>query len=147
MFDESVRAVRQQQESLDRLHGRAGIVLSAAAITSSLFGAQVLQDGSLTCLSWAAIGAFVAAAAAALYVLWPRRDYWRFSNSPKTLLGVWVDDEDTSIDTMRRDVAMFNQGACEHNREKLTHLFTGFQVASAALGLEVLLWLLDLGTR
>lgn len=145
-LDESVRALSLQENSLGSLHTRAGLVLSAAAITSSLFGAQVLPDGSLTCLTWAALGAFVVAATASLYVLWPRSS-WRFSNSPSTLLAVWVDREDTDIDTMRREVAEFNQGAWRNNREILRRLYAGFQIASTALGIEVVLWLIDLGTR
>lgn len=146
VFTESVRALTQQQESLDGLHTRAGLILSAAAITSSLFGAQTLTEASLTELSWAALGAFVLAAGAALFVLWPRSD-WRFSSSATTLLEVWVDNEDADIDAMRREVAEFNQKAWEHNGDRLDMLYVAFQVASAALGVEVVLWLLDLGTR
>jgi hypothetical protein len=145
-LEESARSISQQQEALNSLHTRAGIVLSAAAIASSLFGAQMLRDDSLSCLSWDALAAFVLAAGASLYVLWPRSD-WRFSNSATTLLNIWVDKEDASIDTMRREVAEFNQGAWEDNQKKLGRLYVGFQVASAALGIEVVFWLIDLGTR
>lgn len=146
VIDESVRALSLQSDQLDALHTRTGMVLSGAAITSSLFGAQVLREGELTCLSWAALGAFVLAAGACLYVLWPR-DGWRFSNSVSTLVRVWIEEEDTSLDVMRREVADFNQGAWDDNRRRLGRMYHGFEVASAALAAEVVVWLIDLGTR
>ena len=145
-YEESVRAVVQQQGSLDSLHTRAGLVLSAAAITSSLFATQVLRDGSPTCLTWNALAAFVVVGVAALDTLWPRQG-WRFSNSVPGLLSVWVDKDDATIDVMRREVAEFNQGAFSDNKDLLGRLYASFQVASAALGIEVVLWLIDLGTR
>lgn len=145
-YSESVRAIQQQGESLDRLHNRAGLILSAAAITSSLFGAQILRDGSLSGWSWAALVAFAATAAAMGFVLWPRKN-WRFANFASKLLGTWVDDENADIDTMRRKVAEFNEGAWEENQARLGKVYLGFQVGSAALGFEVLFWLVDLGTR
>jgi hypothetical protein len=145
-YEESVRAVVQQQDVLNSLHTRAGLVLSAAAITSSLFAAQVLGDGSPTCLTWSALGAFAIVGCAALYVLWPRNG-WRFSNSVPGLLSEWVDKSNASINEMRRDVAEFNQGAYSDNQKMLGRLHIGFQIASAALGIEVVLWLIDLGAR
>lgn len=145
-YDESVRGVVQQQNALDSLHTRAGLVLSAAAITSSLFAAQVLRHGSPSCLTWNALAVFVVVGVAALYVLWPRHG-WRFSNNVPKLLSVWVDKENASIDVMRREVAEFNQGAISDNQELLGRLYLAFQIASGALGIEVVLWLIDLGTR
>jgi hypothetical protein len=145
-YDESVRAIVQQQESLNSLHTRAGLVLSAAAVTSSLFATQILKHGSPTCLTWNALAAFVVVGVAAVYVLWPRNG-WRFSNDVTTLLSEWVDKEDSSIDVMQRQVAEFNQGAWSHNQKMLGQIYGAFQVASIALGIEVVLWLIDLGTR
>ena len=83
-------------------------MLSAAAITSSLFATQVLRHGSPTCLTWNALAAFVVVGFSALYVLWPREG-WRFSNSVPGLLSVWVDKDDATIDVMRREVAEFTK--------------------------------------
>jgi hypothetical protein len=143
-YEESVRAITQQQNALDSLHTRAGLVLSAAAITSSLFATQVMRHGDPSCLTWNALAAFVVVGAGTLYVLWPRKG-WRFSNKVPGLLE-WV-AQDKSIDEMRREVASFNQGAFSDNADRLSNLYLAFQVASFALGLEVVLWLIDLGTR
>jgi hypothetical protein len=145
-YEESVRALVQQQGVLDSLHTRAALVLSAAAITSSLFATQVLRHGSPSCLTWNALVAFVVVGVATLYVLWPRHG-WRFSNNVPKLLSEWVDKDDASINVMRREVAVFNQGAYFDNQELLGRIHLAFQVASAALGVEVVLWLIDLGTR
>ena len=145
-YEESVRALAQQQDALDNLRARAGLVLSAAAITSSLFATQVQRKGSPGCLTWDALAAFIVVAIASLAVLWPWHG-WRFSNNVQKLLSVWVDEEDASPDVMRREVAEFNQGAYTDNQALLGKLYTAFQVASAALAIEVVLWMIDLGTR
>lgn len=44
-YDEAVRALSQQQSTIDSLRTRAGLLLSAAAITTSFLGAQALNDG------------------------------------------------------------------------------------------------------
>jgi hypothetical protein len=63
------------------------------------------------------------------------------------MLSEWVDKDDATIDVMRREIADFNQGAFSANQAKLRQLYLAFQVASAALGIEVVLWMIDLGTR
>ena len=47
-YDEAVRGLAHQQSRLDDFRARAGIVLSAAAIATSLLGGQALQRGSPT---------------------------------------------------------------------------------------------------
>jgi hypothetical protein len=144
IYEESVRAIRQQQESLESSRTRAGYLLSAAAIASSLFGASALEDGTVSCLTWNALAAFVVVVTATLYVLWPRE--WTFSNNVGKLLAGWVDGEGSSVDTMRREIAEFHQSTWNRNQRQLGRLYVGFGLACAALGVEVVLWLIDLAT-
>jgi hypothetical protein len=87
-YDESVRAIVQQQDALNGLHTRAGLVLSAAAITSSLFAAQVLRDGPPSCLTWNALAAFVVVGIGSLWVLWPRQGLALFEQRSKDAFGM-----------------------------------------------------------
>jgi hypothetical protein len=59
VFEEAVRALDDQRSVLDNMRTRSGIVLSAAAVTTSFFGGLALRDGSPGWLGWAAVVAFV----------------------------------------------------------------------------------------
>jgi len=67
-YDEAVRALSEQQAAIESVRTRAGLLLSAAAVTTSFLGAQALQSGSSTFFSWLALLAFVAVAATSLAV-------------------------------------------------------------------------------
>jgi hypothetical protein len=75
-YDEAVRGLAHQQSRLDDFRARAGIVLSAAAIATSLLGGQALQRGSTTLWAWVALACFIGVSALTLLLLLPRR--WEF---------------------------------------------------------------------
>jgi hypothetical protein len=70
-YDEAVRALSQQQSMIDSLRTRAGLLLSAAAITTSFLGAQALNDGGPSVATWLALAGFVGLSVASLAILWP----------------------------------------------------------------------------
>jgi hypothetical protein len=43
VYDEAVRALSEQQAAIESVRSRAGLLLSAAAVTTSFLGAQALQ--------------------------------------------------------------------------------------------------------
>jgi hypothetical protein len=45
-YDEAVRALSEQQAAIDDFRSRVGILFSAAAITTSFLGTQVLHENS-----------------------------------------------------------------------------------------------------
>ncbi len=63
----------QQQSMIDSLRTRAGLLLSAAAITTSFLGAQALNDGGPSVATWLALSSFVSLSIAVLAILWPHR--------------------------------------------------------------------------
>lgn len=78
-YDEAVRALSEQQAEIDSFRTRGGMLLSAAAITTSFLGAQTLQGGGSSPFAWLALIDFVAVAAVSLAILWPYR--WEFTAS------------------------------------------------------------------
>src|SRR5207248_4119238 len=62
LYEESVRALEDQQTALDELRSRTGVLLSAASISTSFLGGLALRAGTLETPGWVAIGAFVATA-------------------------------------------------------------------------------------
>jgi len=67
-YDEAVRALAEQQSIVDSFRDRAGLLFSAAAITTSFLGAQALRGGDSSLASWLALLCFAAVAAASLAI-------------------------------------------------------------------------------
>lgn len=65
-YDEAVRALSEQQGVIDSFRTRAGLLLSAAAITTSFLGAQALDRGDSNLATWLAMMGFVGAAVVSL---------------------------------------------------------------------------------
>jgi hypothetical protein len=70
-YDEAVRALSDQQAEIDSFRTRGGMLLSAAAITTSFLGAQALEGGKSSVPVWLALMTFGGVAALSLALLWP----------------------------------------------------------------------------
>src|SRR5918999_3707870 len=77
-YDEARRALDAQESVVNELRTRAGILIAAAAITTSFFGGRALSDGDVATAGWIAIACFGVVGASVLAVLWPRTD-WTFT--------------------------------------------------------------------
>jgi hypothetical protein len=138
-YDEAVRALSEQQQVIDSFHARAGLLLSAAALTASFLGAEAVGGGDLNFASWAALLCFVAVAAASLAVLWPRE--WDLTASPRAVVDTYVESpEPASIEDLHRELSLHMHDSYLRNRVELRKLIVFLQVASVSLALEVLLW-------
>ncbi len=146
VYEESQRALSQQELVLDNLRSRTGVLLAATAISSTFLGGQALGGGKLGVLSLLAILAFAVVGWFCLRVLWPRGE-WNFSHNVAGLVDAYIDDSHL-VDTaeeMQILLALENQKFYDKNKAKLDNLFGHFRVASVALAVQVVLWLLDLG--
>lgn len=139
-YDEAVRALSEQQAVIESVRTRAGLVSSVAAITTSFLGAQAFQNDNPSPASWLALLCFIAVAAAALAILWPRR--WEGAANPRELIKSYIESPETApVDRLYRDLSIFLHGSYLENREGLERLAVFLQVASALLALEVALWI------
>jgi hypothetical protein len=139
-YDEAVRALSEQQATIDSFRNRAGLLLSAAAVTTSFLGAQALDGGSLSLFSWLALISFVAVAAASLAILWPRE--WDATANPRDVIKGYIESaEPVSIEELHRELAFHMRGSYLGNREDLRKLIVFFQVASVLLAVEVSFWI------
>jgi hypothetical protein len=73
-----------QQDAIDSLRTRAGLLFSAAAITTSFLGAQALNGGGPGLTVWLAMAGFVGLALVSLAILWPRG--WEFTANPQDVI-------------------------------------------------------------
>jgi hypothetical protein len=90
-YDEAVRALSEQQAEIDSFRTRGGMLLSAAAITTSFLGAQTLHGGNPSLLAWLALMAFGGVAALCLALLWPYR--WQLTVDPHEIVEAYIEAE------------------------------------------------------
>jgi hypothetical protein len=145
-YDEAVRALSQQQESIDSLRTRAGLLLSAAAITTSFLGAQALKDGDPRIATWLALASFVSLSIAILAILWPHR--LEFTADPANVIGSYIEtDEPLSSAEIHRDLALHMHDSYADNLVGQKQLALRFRLAAVLLTTEVTLWIIDLAAR
>jgi hypothetical protein len=71
-YEQATHALAQQQQLLDGLRGRAGTLLSAAAISTSFLGGEALAAGPVRATTWIATCCFVVVGMTSTAILWPR---------------------------------------------------------------------------
>lgn len=139
-YDEAVRALSEQQQAIESFHARAGLLFSAAAITTSFLGTEALGGGGLNCASWPALLCFVAVAAASLAVLWPRA--WDVIVDPRDVIDTYIESVDpASIEELHRELSLHMHGSYLENRGGIRKLIVFLQVASVLFATEVVLWI------
>lgn len=145
-YDEAVRALAEQQGLIESIRTRAGILFSAAAITTSFLGAQALQSGDSNFVSWLALLCFVGVAAASLAILWPRK--WEASANPREVIETYIESAEPALaGELHRDLSLHMHHSYLENDGGLNRLVRHLQVASCLLTLEVVLWIVALAGR
>jgi hypothetical protein len=144
-LDEARRALDEQERAVAQLSTRAGLLISAAAVVTSLLGGPVLASGALDIASWIAIAAFVGLAAAVLKILWPRRD-WEFAIHPALLIGDYVERTPPTPAPLRRELALSMGASVTRNRRALDRMMTTFNIGSVLLAIEILAWVVSIAT-
>lgn len=145
-YDEAVRALAEQQEVIDSFRTRAGLLFSAAAVTTSFLGAQALRGDGLNLASWSALLCFVAVAAASLAILWPRK--WEVTANARDVIDTYVESaEPAPAEHLHRDLSLHMHNSYLENREGLERLVLYLQVASGLLTVEVVLWIVAIAMR
>jgi hypothetical protein len=139
-YDEAVRALSEQQAAIESVRSRAGLLLSAAAVTTSFLGAQALQGGDSSLFSGLALLGFVAVAATSLAILWPR-SWESTANSRRVLESCIESAEEIRIEDLYRDLSFRMQVSFSSNHRGLNELAALFQAASGLLTIEVVLWI------
>lgn len=138
-YDEAVRALSEQQAAIESVRNRAGLLLSAAAVTTSFLGAQALQGGSSSLFSGLALFSFVAVATTSLAILWPRS--WEFTANPRRVVKDFTEAAGAiRLEDLHRDLSLHMHGSYLVNHRGLQELALLFQAASGLLTLEVVLW-------
>lgn len=145
-YDEAVRALSQQQSMIDSLRTRAGLLLSAAAITTSFLGAQALNDGGPGIATWLALACFVGLSVASLAILWPHS--LEFTANPANVIESYIETEEPlSVAEIHRDLSLHMHGSYADNLTGQKQLASRFRLAGVLLTVEVILWIIDLASK
>ena len=144
VYNEVIRGIRQQQQVLDNVRTRAGILLSAAAITTSFLGAQLVLERGFGHFAWAAVFVFVGVSWICLHLLKPRPG-WLFRFRAPVLIEHYVEAEPPlSLDEMWKHLALHGEKHYKKNQSKLDGLHRWLGIGIGLLVLETILWFLDL---
>lgn len=139
-YDEAVRALSEQQAVVDSLRSRAGVVFSAAAITTSFLGARALHGADWTPFSWLALVAFVGVAATFLAVLWPRQ--WEYAADPHVVIATYIESSETvAMEDLHRELSFQMHRSYLKNCEEQEKLIVFFQISNVLFALELVLWI------
>jgi hypothetical protein len=144
-YEEAVRALSEQQAVIDSFRNRAGLLLSAAVITTSFLSARALHGGTTNLPAWLAMVSFVAVATVSLAILWPRR--WELTANPREVIETYIEAEEPApIEELHRDLSLHMHDSYVLNQTGLGRLAAFFQIASGLLSLEVVLWLIAIAS-
>jgi len=147
-LEEARRALDEQERAVAQLSTRAGLLISAAAVVTSLLGGPVLARGALDLAAWIATAAFMGLAAAALSILRPRRD-WEFALHPAALIGNYLETpsaERCASGDLRRELALNMGTSVTRNERELDSMMTTFNIGSVLLAIEILAWVASIAT-
>lgn len=145
-YDEAKRALDAQESVVNELRTRSGILIAAAAITTSFFGGQALADGAVGTAGWVAIAAFGLVGASVLTVLWPRTD-WAFTVNAERFIATYVESHEgpLPLPEIHRDLALHMSTSYVVNARQLRVLTIAFRIGAIFLVGEVTAWVVDIG--
>ena len=140
-YELSKSLLERQERVMDELRARTGILLAASSIAASFLGAQAAR-GETGVLTFLAVGMFVISVAAATYVLLPK------PNLIFALRGSVLFEEESQqrlpLDETHRRLAYWLEGFHAANQVAVDRLFTWFRVATLAVLLQVVLWVMEI---
>lgn len=139
----SLRVLAEQGEALRDLRTRASTLLAATSLTVSFLGGPAIEGSGLDIVAWLAIGAFVVSLFAALYTLMPRHDVVLALDGPQVYGRLW--DARGDVAELHSLLAQWTAEVRSANRRAVKRQVAGYEIASIALVVQILLWIVQLG--
>jgi hypothetical protein len=141
VYEESLRSLEAQRTLIDSVRSRAGTLVFATALVSSLLGGQALVDG-LDAWDWPGLVLLLIIGVLAVVIVWPYRAAG-FRSDVDDLVHRFV-DADLGIDEMHRQLAYRMQEDRLQNIPVVLRMRVAFGVGLACLVLQILAWMLAL---
>ena len=140
-YDAALRRLDKQEQLLEELRARTGLLLAAASLAASFLGRPAV-DADPVVLAILALLAFAASIGASLFVLMPKK------NLIFALVGSYVYEElyefKDELPEVYRRLAYDLDRFWQENDTTMQRVFTAFRIAAWALAAEVGLLLASL---
>jgi hypothetical protein len=136
-FVESGRALDAQERLVADLGSRAGMLMAAAAVSTSIFSGQVLADGHRPASAWLAVAAFAGIGLSVIDVLWPRHD-WEFETPASDILVTYIEPAAAPMPLIHRDLALHRLASVRRNGTRLRRASRSLQLGMMLRLVEVL---------
>jgi hypothetical protein len=141
VYDESLRSLEAQRTLQESVRNRAGTLVFATALVTSLLGGQALADG-LDGWDWPGLVLLLVIGVLAVVIVWPYRSAG-FRSDVDDLVHRFV-DADLEIDEMHRQLALKMQTDRLQNIPIIRRMRIAFGVGLACLVIEILAWMVAL---
>jgi hypothetical protein len=136
-YEQAIRALDLQERGIDQLRNRAGVVLTAAAVTASFLGAQTIQHTThLGILEILALASLAGSICLSIYVLLPKRGFVFSVSAPRVYERLYGEDPDEA----RRQLLYWLEDYWSANQDKIVNLGRFFFAASMALVFQFVFW-------
>jgi hypothetical protein len=144
-YEEGKRALDAQEKLITELRSRAGVLIAAAAVTTSLFGGRAVEDGAVGLARWVAIACFVLVGLTVLAVLWPR-DNWILTVDAGHFVATYIERETgpREVPQIHRDLALHMSASYAWNGAQFRRLSIVFRIGAVLLVGEVVAWVIGL---
>jgi hypothetical protein len=143
-YDAALRALQDQNTSLDGLRARAAALIAATAIVTSFLGGQALEPDGFSAWEVAALLFFGLGVLLCLLVLMPQEEGWLLTTDPAVMVERMNEQPDFSHAEWQAALAWEVGEALPLNDERLRRVHMFFALACGCLILEIALWAIDL---
>jgi hypothetical protein len=133
-FEASLRALDKQEQLLNEIRARTGLLVAASSLAASFLGGPALDEADAV-LAVSALAAFAASIGLSIYVLIPRKDMI-FSLSGLALYEELFPFRDDMSESQRRLSYQLHRFWVE-NDEKMIRLIRAFRWAAIGLAVEI----------
>lgn len=144
-FAEARHALDAQEQMMRDLIARAGLLMAAAAVTTSVFVGQALAHGRAGPAAWLGIAAFAGVGLAVVDVLWPRAG-WELEAWATDVLTEYIEPAGIPLAMIQRDLAIHRAASFRRNLAGLRRASRSLRIGMCSLVVETLAWLVAVAT-
>ncbi len=140
-YDEAVRALGAQAQTLNGIRQRAGTVLATTMVVTAFFGGQAVASGAEpSSAGWLAVAAFIVAGVLSISVLFPTDP--TLATDIGTVISL-VEEASPEREPLR-ELALTLSSKYGANEGRIMRLQWIFRAGAIALLVEVLFWIIFL---
>ena len=134
-FAAAERALDKQERLLEEIRARTGVLLAAASLAASFFGAEALDDPDPTWVLVVILVAFATSIGASVYALTPKKGFTFALSGPKMYEGLYPFRDD--MPEVHRRLTYDLQRFWDANDHVIGRIVNAYRIAAAALAVEI----------